>query len=536
MNIVKKLFSYTPKPSSEPFVLSSQPKPEYDLRNELRIEKAYVSSDIDENRAYIRKRFRIPINNDVIMRDIALKNGKSAFILFYDGMVIGEFINDNIIQSLLELTSSDTLTDSELYKRLTANSQAAPQQDMDIIADEVNFGSCALFVDGTDTAFLFDVRGWEHRGIDKPENEQSIYGPQEAFSEMLRTNTALLRKSIKTEGLIARSCILGSKSKTKGILLYIDDIANEKLIHEAMRRLNGIKADYIMSIEQVQNLIVDKPMLFTPQLLATERPDRAARALTEGRCVFILNGSPRALIMPSGFFELTHSASDEYLAVPYVTMSRVIRLIGMVFSLLLPAIYLAMTLYHQEIIPTYLLYSISASRENVPFPSIVEMLLMDISFELIREAGLRMPSPIGSTLGIVGGLILGQAAVSAKIVSPIMIIVIAITGIGSFETADYTLGWAHRLLRLAFILVAAVYGFFGIAACIVLYSLYLGSLTTFGIPYVSPVFAFRSKSMVSPLVAIPTTRRERRPGYLRTKRPDAAPPVSRRWQIKNKGE
>lgn len=536
MNILKALFTYTPRSAAEPFVLSKQPEPEFDIRREKKNEKSYVNADIEENRAYIRKRFNVPLNNDVVMRDLILGNGRAAFILFYDGMVIGEFVNDNIIQSLLSMTDKAVITDAELYKHLTANSQATPQQDMDTISDEVNFGSCALFVDGTDTAFLFDVRGWEHRGIGKPENEQSIYGPQEAFSEMLRTNTALIRKSIKSEKLIARGCTLGSESKTKGILLYIEDIANEKLVHEAKRRLDGIASDYIMSVEQVQNLIIDKPMLFTPQLLATERPDRASRALTEGRCVFLLNGSPRALIMPSGFFELTHSASDEYLAVPYVTMSRVIRLIGMIFSLLLPAIYLAMTLYHQEIIPTYLLYSISASRENVPFPSIVELLLMDIAFELIREAGLRMPSPIGSTLGIVGGLILGQAAVSAKIVSPIMIIVIAITGIGSFETADYALGWTHRLLRLAFILIAAVYGFFGIAAGIVLYALYLGSITTFGVPYISPVFKLRSRSLVSPMVANATARRERRPGYLRAKRPEAAPPVSRRWQIKNNGE
>lgn len=532
MNLIKALFTYRPISKPEPFVLSNAPMAEFDIRREKRIKKEYVKADINENLAYIRLRFNVPINNDVVIREIRLRDGRAAFVLFYDGMVLGEFINNNVIKSLLELSQNDTAADAELYKGLTTNSQATAEQDMDKIIDNVNFGSCALFVDGIDAAFLFDVRGWEHRGIEKPENEQSIYGPQEAFAEMLRTNTALIRKSVKTEKLIALGCTLGKESKTAGVLLYIDDIANAKLVQEIKHRLDGIAADYVMNVEQVQSLIGDKQLLFTPQMLATERSDRAARALTEGRCVFLLNGSPRALVMPSGFFELTHSASDEYLNVPYVVMSRIIRLIGMSFALLLPAVYIAMTLYHQEIIPTYLLYSISASRENVPFPSVVELLLMDVSFELIREAGLRMPSPVGSTLGIVGGLILGQAAVSAKIVSPIMIIIIAITGIGSFETVDYSLGWTHRILKLCFIFIAAVFGFFGIAVGIVLYALYLGSINTFGVPFISPVFKARSRSMVSPLFMNTPQRRERRPGYLKTKRPISAPRVSRRWQMR----
>ena len=535
MNILKQLFTYTPMKKPEPFVLSGRREAEFDIRKDKRIEKTYVSSSLEENLSYIKARYKVPLNNDVVIRELVTAGGKAAFVIFFDGMVKSEYVNNNIIKSLLEL-GTGIGQDEGLYKYMTTHSQAQPAQDMDKIADEINFGSCALFVDGTDTAFIFDVRGWEHRNIDKPENEQSVYGPQEAFAEMLRTNTALIRKTIKTEKLIALGCEIGSESKTKGVLLYIEDIANEKLVHEVKRRLDGIAVDYVISSEQVQMLIGDKLMLFTPQMLATERPDRAARALTEGRCVFILNGSPRVLIMPSTLFELTHSASDEYLNIPFATMSRFLRMIGMLISLLLPATYLAITLYHKEIIPTYLLYSISAARENVPFPSIVELLLMDIAFELIREAGIRMPSPIGSTLGIVGGLILGQAAVSAKIVSPIMIIIIAITGIGSFETVDYSLGWAHRFLRLCFIFIAAVYGFFGIAVGMVLYGLYLGRIKTFGVPFLSPVFKIRSRSMVSPLTLNNIERRERRPGFLRTKKPDTQPRISRRWQVKNKEE
>ncbi|MGM9935958.1 MAG: spore germination protein [Candidatus Ornithomonoglobus sp.] len=537
MNILKELFRYTPKNEPEKFILSEPEKPEFDIRNDKKHENAYVSDSIEVNRAYIKKRFNFPLNNDVVIRELKLKNNIEAFVIFYDGMSDSDYINNNIIKSLLELPyTADGKFNDALYEKFTTHSQAQTMQDFDEIADEVNFGSCALFVDKVDTAFVFDVKGWEHRDISKPENEQSIYGPQEAFAEMIRTNTSLIRKILKTEKLIALGVKVGNVSKTRGVLLYIDDIANKKLVHEVERRINGISIDYIMSIEQVQMFVEDKTMLITPQTLATERPDRAARALTEGRCVLILNGSPRALIMPSNAFELTHAASDEYLNVPFANMSRLIRIFGMFLSLLLPALYLAITLYHQEIIPTYLLYSISASRENVPFPSLVELLLMDVSFELIREAGIRMPSPIGSTLGIVGGLILGQAAVSAKIVSPIMIIVIAITGIGSFATADYNLGWTYRILRLAFIFLGATLGFFGIAVGIVLYGLYLGKITSFGVPFLSPSLKLKNKSMVSAVMINKIMSKEKRPGFLKTKNSSSEPRISQRWSLKNKDE
>lgn len=529
-NILKKIFSYTPETHRESFVLNNEEQFEFDARDEKRTECDYVSEKLDVNRAYINKRYNLPHNNDVVIRDIILRDDIRAFLIFFDGMVSTKYVNENIIKPLAELPFiNDNSFNDKMYEFFTTHSQVKDESDFDIIAEEVNFGCCVLFVDGLDTAFVFDVRDWEHRSIDKPENEQSIYGPQEAFGEMMRTNTALVRKILKTEKLIALGVKVGEVSKTRGVLLYLSDVANEKLVGEVKRRLDGIATDYILSVEEVQMFIEDSPMAITPQILATERPDRAARALTEGRCVLILNGSPRALVMPTNAFELTHAASDDYLNVPFATMSRLIRLTGMMLSLLLPALYLAVTLYHQEIIPTYLLYSISASRENVPFPTLLELLLMDISFELIREAGIRMPSPIGSTLGIVGGLILGQAAVSAKIVSPIMIIVIAITGIGSFATGDYSLGWAYRLLRLGFILIASVYGFYGIAAGIVLYSLYLGKLESFGVPFLSPSIKFKNKGMESAVAVNRIWKREYRPGFLKAKKRQAEPEISRKW-------
>lgn len=538
---LKQFFLFEPPAQEKTFYLKTQENgTKYDVRNEKTEDTASdtVSQNYDENIAYVKKRFTYPINNDIIIREIKMREDRKAFVVFIDGMVNGDAVDLSVIKTLLEIPY---FTDDEIYRCETeiidsfvAHSQAFATENMDTIFEEINFGSCAVFVDGFSKGFVLDVRDWGHRSIDKPENEQSIYGPQEAFAEMLRNNTALVRKIVKTEKLIAEGVKIGNVSQTRGVMLYISDIANPDLVNEVRRRINSINMDYVISIEEVSMMMEEETFSSMTHFLETERPDRVARALTEGRVALILNGSPQVLVMPTNIFELTHSVSDDYLRVPYANMVRIIRMIAVVFSVLLPALYLAITMFHQEIIPTYLLYSISASRENVPFPSLVELLLMDLSFEMIREAGLRMPGPIGSTLGIVGGLILGQAAVSAKIVSPIMIIIIAITGIGSFATADYSLSWSFRILRLVFIALASIMGFYGIAIGIFIYALMLAKQKSFGVPFLSPSPRIRSKSMVSAVFVNPVWRREHRPDFLKTKNKEEEPVISRGWKTKNK--
>lgn len=538
---VKDFLFYKPPLEERDFYLATQESmAEYDVRTENTENTSTdtVSERLDENLAYVKKRFTYPLNNDIVIREIKMREDRRAFVVFIDGMVNSDAVDLAVIKTLLEIPY---IADDEIYRYETeiidsfvAHSQAFAAENMDVIFDEINFGSCAVFVDGFSKGFVLDVRDWGHRSIDKPENEQSIYGPQEAFAEMLRNNTALVRKIIKSEKLIAEGVKIGKVSQTRGVMLYISDIANPDLVDEVRRRINGINMDYVISIEEVSMMMEEETFSAMTHFLETERPDRVARALTEGRVALILNGSPHVLVMPTNIFELTHAVSDDYLRVPYSNMVRIIRVIAVLFSILLPGLYLAITLFHQEIIPTYLLYSISASRENVPFPSLVELLLMDLSFEMIREAGLRMPGPIGSTLGIVGGLILGQAAVSAKIVSPIMIIIIAITGIGSFATADYSLSWSFRIMRLIFIALSSFMGFYGIAIGIFIYALMLATQKSFGVPFLSPDPRMKSKSMVNAVFVNPLWRRENRPEFLKTQRNKEEPEISRSWKTKNK--
>lgn len=542
MNLIKDMLIFKPPKHNEGFVLKSpESKAVYDVRKrDIPDEKEYVTGEIKKDLAYIKKRFKYPINNDVVIREITLKGNRSAFLFFYDGMIDTQAVNDNVIKTLLEIPyiCEDDIYkfDDEIIRRFVSHAQATLADEMDNICEEVNFGSCCLFVDGFKNAFILDVRKWGSRTIDKPQNEQSIYGPQEAFAEMLRANTILVRKIIKTEKLIAEGVKIGNVSRTRGVVLYIEGVANPSLIKEVQKRINSIDIDYVMSSEEVGMLLEENSFAVTSQIICTERPDRVARALTEGRVVLMLNGSPHALIFPTTAFEMMRAVSDDYLRVPYANMSRMVRLIALFFSILLPGIYLSVILFHHEMIPTYLLYSISATRENVPFPSVVELLLMDISFEMIREAGLRMPNPIGSTLGIVGGLILGQSAVSARIVSPLMIIVIASTGIGSFATPDYSLSWTSRVLRVCFIALGALLGLYGIALGIVLYSLFLAAQKSFGVPFLSPALKLGSKSMSNALIETPIWRHELRPGYLKAERRRVESKISRNWKIKSRNK
>ena len=540
MNVFKKLLKFTPPEYENEFILTQERKEtEYDVRKITGPqEDVCVFGDYERDSAYIKNRFKVPLNNDVVVREFKIRGDRQALIVFIDGMINTDAVDENIIKTMLEFpfykSNEHYKNESEIIDYFISHSQAMLSDSYDRIFEEVNFGSCAVIVDGFKKAVICDVRKWGSRSISKPENEQSIYGPQEAFSEMLRNNTALIRKIIKTEKLIAEGIKIGTVSKTRGVLLYIDDIANRNLVDEVRKRIKSISTDYIVAIEEVALFLEDSSVLVTSQIMYTERPDRAARALTEGKVVLQLNGSPNALIFPTTAFEMMHAVSDDYLRLPYANMSRIIRIVALFLSILLPGLYLAVTLFHHEIIPTYLLYSISAARENVPFPSLIELLLMDISFELIREAGIRMPGPIGSTLGIVGGLILGQSAVSAKIVSPLMIIVIAITGIGSFATPDYSLSWTSRVLRLGFIALGAFFGLYGIAIGIFLYALLLASKTSFGVPFLSPVPKTGRSRMKNAIFENEIWKKEMRPEFLKTKRKRAEEKISRNWKIKYK--
>jgi len=502
--------------------------------------KSDISSNLSENLEYIKKKFCVPSNGDIVIRefDIIVKDKAiPAFMVFIDGMVDTDIVNSNILEPLMMLSSLDiksTAKDVAEYIKgsILPHNSIKEVSEHRIVVEDVNFGECGIYIDGLNVAFTADVKGWKSRGVERPNTELVIRGPQEGFNEVLRVNTALIRKRLKDENLIAENLKIGKRSKTPCSMLYIKDIANDSLVKEVRRRLKKIKVDHIMDSGELEQFIEDDPFLPTPQVLATERPDRVSAMLAEGRVAIILNGSPFVLVVPITNSDLIQAAEDNYLRFPYANLLRIIRIGAVLLSLLLPGLYIAITDFHHEMIPTDLLLAIASAREAVPFPAIVEVLIMEVSFELIREAGIRIPGPIGPTLGIIGALILGQAAVAANIVSPILIIIVAVTGIGSFAVPNFSAGFAFRILRFVFILLAVSAGFLGVTTGMFLLALWFANAKSFGVPYISPFGPRTSDSFFENVLKTPIWKEEKRPDFMNTKKKAAQPKYSRAWDKK----
>lgn len=494
------------------------------------------STQLKDNKDRLKEYYSIPQNGDIILREfsIQLKEKKvDAFIVFIDGMVNSQLINLFILQPLMFLAQQTADCQEELadciINVLVPQNQLKQTSQFEKVEGSINFGGCAIFVDGLDTVFIADVKTWEHRSVSRPNTELVIRGPQEGFNEVLRTNTALIRKIMKDKDLIAETIEIGRRSKTPCALMYVKNIANDSLVEEVRKRLKSVKIDYLLDSGELEQLIEDQSLFIAPQIMATERPDRVAAALGDGKVAVVVHGSPFVLVMPTTMAEFTHSSEDTYIRFPYSNLVRIVRILGILVSVLLPGLYVAIANFHQEMIPTDLLLAIAGSREKVPFPTVVEILLMEVAFELIREAGIRIPGPIGPTLGIIGALILGQAAVAANIVSPILIIIVAVTGIGSFAVPNFSLGYAYRIVRFAFILIGNFAGFFGITLLFFIYHLLMANAKSFGVPFLTPFGPITSDSLLGQLDRRPIWKEEKRADYLNTKDTSKQPHISRRW-------
>ena len=503
--------------------------------------KKKISAQLDTNLKVIKKAFKIPSNSDLVHREFKITVKDEAlkgFIVFIDGMTDRVSISNNILQPLMLLSNIEIKEEIKdigefIYNRLLPFNQIKKTDNYKELISNINFGGCAVFIDGLNYAFAADVKSWEHRGVAPPRSETVIRGPQEAFNEQIRANTALVRKILKDKDLMVEGTTIGKRSNTPCAVMYIKDIANDSLVKEVLNRVKNINIDYIFDTGELEQLIEDSTLIAAPQIIATERPDRVAMMLAQGNVAVAMDGSPYVLVMPATITEFLHTTEDTNIRYPFVNFIRIIRIIGVVIALLLPGFYIAIINFHQEMIPTSLLFAIEASRENVPFPSVVEILIMEFSFELIREAGIRVPGAIGSTIGIVGGLILGQAAVSANLVSPIMIIIVAITALGSFAIPSFSMSFSIRLLRFGYIVLGAIAGFLGIALGLLINALILASSKSFGVPFLTPFGPVTKGKYSDKLSRKPIWKQENRPDYLNTKDIKSQPKISRSWTVKN---
>lgn len=495
-----------------------------------------IFDNLDKNLEFLKSKYNTLINSDVIIREfetLAQNQLYKSFIIYIDGLVDSISINDFILEPLMFPKKIRNPNPNNLLNyidnRLLPQNSVNKIKNFDEVCSGINMGNCVLFIDTLNMAFDIDVKSYNVRNVEKPENETIIKGPQESFVENIRTNTSLLRRIINNENLIIENIPIGNISKTKCGICYIQNITNPDLVSEVRYRLNNLDVDSLLSTGELEQLIEENGNFGIPQVISTERPDKCCKYLLQGRVIILVNGNPYALIAPATIEDFLFSPEDTNLQPLFSNFLRIIRFIAAVITLLLPGSYIAVTCFHQEILPTELLFSLLAARENVPFPVIFELLLMEFSFELIREAGLRVPSSIGSTIGIVGALILGDAAVNAGIVSPILIIVVAITGIASFTIPDFSFGFHLRTFRFIFIALGFTAGFLGIGSGLFVYITLICSLKSFGVPYTTPIvppFNTKGNGFFIPSI----WKREYRASFLSTQREKSQAKISMKWK------
>jgi spore germination protein KA len=498
-----------------------------------------VDRSLKVNLQILRNEFNLPTNKDIIIREFTVNRDTSAFIVYVEGMADRMIINNFILRQLMApfrfITSRDGCPIRYIVKNVLSVHDATISSDVEKeIIPGILSGLTGLFIDGCTEALLIESRGYEKRNVDKPTTETVIRGSQEAFTENLRTNVTLIRKIIRNKDLTTELLPIGDTNHLACAVMYLKGITSPELVKEVKRRIKSIKADYIMGDGMLEQFIEDQPFMLLPQVLNTERPDRAAAFLMGGQVIIIADGTPFAITVPVTFWRLLYTTEDTNARWQYGLILRLIRLFGLLVATFLPGAYIALVLYHQAMIPTDLLASIASARENVPFPTVLEVLLMEISFELIREAGVRVPGVIGTTLGIIGALILGQAAVAANIVSPILIIIVAVTGLGNYTIPSYSLASGIRIVRFIFIFLGATLGFYGISAGIFLLGCSLCNMKSFGVPYMVPSAPKVKTTDVAPFARQPIWKEEMRGDPMETADRRTQPKISRGW-VKQKG-
>jgi spore germination protein KA len=415
-------------------------------------------------------------------------------ILYFDGMVTSEILNENIIQPVLSTNltdeiSSDNLLEELQYKVIVSNNVKSTD-DMNSIISSVVYGDTIFLLEGYDKALIISTKGWKTRAVSEPESTKVVRGPREGFTESIELNLSLLRRRIRSSDLKFKFMEIGERTHTKTCICYIKGLALEDIVSELERRLDEIKIDGIIDSGYIQELIRDAPFSPFETVGASERPDVIAAKLLEGRIALFVDGSPFVLTAPFVIAESTQANEDYYNNYILGSINRLLRTAAAIFAVSLPAIFLSLVTYHQEMLPTPLLLSISAAREGVPFPTSLSLYAMFTVFDILREAGTRMPAPIGQAVNIVGTLVLGQAAVEARLVSAPVVIITAASGIATLMNINL-LG-ATILIRFFFLLCASVLGIYGYFFGLIILLIHLLNIRSFGVPYLLGLSAVKN--------------------------------------------
>lgn len=451
---------------------------------------------------------------DIIIRQFSIGDSPrvQAAVVYVDGLTNADALQDFLLETYMvdfneighekqnKLTNQtinylkETLLPIAGVKEITLFEQ---------LFNDIFSGKSIFFIDGFNVALSVSFAKWEERGVTETKTETVIRGPQEGFSENIRINTALVRRRIKNPNLWIEEKTVGTQTKTKIELMYMKGIVNEKVLQEVRERIDQVNVDSILESGELEQCIEDAPFSPFPTIYHSERPDAITGGLLEGRVAIFVDGTPFVLLVPALFVQFFQTPEDYYQRADIATFIRLLRFISFFIALLVPSFYVALLTFHQEMIPPQLIISLAAQREGVPFPAFFEALFMEVAFEILRESGLRMPKATGQAVSVVGALIIGTAAVEAGFISSAMVIVVSLTAIASFVFPLYSVGIAARMLRFAFIFLAAFLGLYGIFIGIMLLVLHLCTLRSFGIPYMSPLGPFIASDQKDAMITFP---------------------------------
>lgn len=500
---LKNLFSLSEENDDEP-------KNDNTLSKKVKIE---VSPILNNNKEQIINIFSNC--SDLIIRNIKIANDPlcDAIIIYFNNMIESSVIEETIIKRLSSKNQEPSFppNSKEYSKYLLGILDKDIFQDINKVTASILSGKLALFIDGVSEGLTVSVTKPPGRSIEEPAVESVIRGPREGFTESISTNIVLLRKKIKNSNLKVESLVIGRQTQTDVSITYMDNIANKKIVDEVKKRLKKVDIDAVLGANYLKEYLDDSPLLGFPTAYSSERPDVIASNLLEGRIGILVDGTPVVFTVPAIFFEFFESSEDFYVSYLPATINHWIRYISFVLTLTLPAAYIAITSFHQELLPTSLLVTFVKSRAGVPYPALLECILMLFSFEILREAGTRMPKAVGQAISVVGALVLGQAAVEAGLVSTPMVIMIAITAVSSFTIPSTDMVLAVTFPRFILLLLGGFLGLLGLTCGLIILFLILISVRSFGVPYMAPLAPFVRTSFPDIVARLPIWSTYKRP-------------------------
>jgi spore germination protein KA len=469
-------------------------------------------------------------DGDLVERPFRLYGRHDAAIMFLSSVIDENQLHEYVLKPLMTAPEDTAAIPASLpdlidyiWNMTVHIAKGGRLSDLHDLPATIIQGNVVILVEGIDQALYFNLRQIEKRSIEQPQTEQIIRGSREGFIENLESNLSLLRYRLQTPDFRVQTCPLGVRTHSQAAVCYIEGIAEPGLIEEVLRRLSLIETDSIIDAGYIEQFIEDQPLSPFPQVQPTERPDKTTVALLEGRVIILVDGSPFSLIVPALFNQFFQTMDDYTERFIVGSLIRIIRLVALIFSLFFPALYVSIISFNPELMPTEFAVAISGGRAGVPFPAVLEVLIMEVAMEVLREATIRMPQMIGGALSIVGVLVVGQAAVSAGLSSPTTVVIVALTTIGSFATPAYNAAIALRMLRFPLIILAGLFGLYGVMIGSVFIINHLLFLESFGVPYMTPYVPTKVRDLKDSLVRAPLWWMRRRPSFLNAPDPTRLP-------------